>query len=170
MGDPRRLRKKYETPRKTWDAARIEEDRNLLIEYGLRSMHELWTMESELKKLRRSARRLLALGASGQKEAQQILDKATRLGLLKSGASLDDLLSLSVRDVLERRLQTLVFKKGLALSMKQSRQLITHGFISVAGRKVTSPSYLVGTEEENQISYYKAFDFGGSIGGGKQAG
>ena len=67
---------------------------------------------------------------------------------------MEDLLTLTTRDLLERRLQTLVWKKGLARSARQARQLVTHGFISVNGRKVTIPSYLVSSQEEALIGMY----------------
>ena len=64
------------------------------------------------------------------------------------------MLGLTVRDVLERRLQTLVYKKGLALSIYHARQLIVHGHIAINGRRVRSPGYLVSREEEDKIGYY----------------
>ena len=64
------------------------------------------------------------------------------------------ILSLKVQAALERRLQTLVHRKGLARSPKQARQLITHGHIAIAGRRVTIPGYHVTRIEENAISYY----------------
>jgi small subunit ribosomal protein S4 len=55
---------------------------------------------------------------------------------------------------LERRLQTLVYRLGLAKTIKQARQLITHGHIAIDGRRVTAPSYIVEKEEESKIGYY----------------
>jgi small subunit ribosomal protein S4 len=66
---------------------------------------------------------------------------------------LDDVLDLTINDILERRLQTVVFNKGLTKSIHQARQLITHGHISIGGKKVTAPSYLVLRDEEAQIAY-----------------
>jgi small subunit ribosomal protein S4 len=60
---------------------------------------------------------------------------------------------MSLEDILERRLQTLVFHRGLAQSMQQARQLIAHGHISIGGRKVSSPSYLVLKDEEEKLVY-----------------
>ncbi len=68
---------------------------------------------------------------------------------------LDDVLALTVNDVLERRLQTLIFKKGHAKSINQARQVIVHGHVSVDKRKVVFPSYLVPLEEEKRISVGK---------------
>ena len=44
-------------------------------------------------------------------------------------------------------------KKNLARTMKQSRQFITHRHIKVKDMELTSPSYLVSTQEENVIAF-----------------
>jgi small subunit ribosomal protein S4 len=77
-----------------------------------------------------------------------------RAGLLGPDADIDDVLSLKIQTQLERRLQTQVYRKGLARSPKQARQLITHGHIAIAGRRVSIPSYRVNRIEEGQIGYY----------------
>jgi small subunit ribosomal protein S4 len=66
---------------------------------------------------------------------------------------LDDVLDLSINDILERRLQTIVFNKGLTKSIHQARQLITHGHITIHGQRITSPSYLVLKDEEATVAY-----------------
>lgn len=156
MGDPRKLRNKSSRPRKLWDAQRLTEEKGLKKEFGLKNMRELWTASEELKKYRREARRLLSHTEEERKvDSEKILSKLTKLNVLKQGATLDDVLSLTPRDILERRLQTIVFRKGLAATIIQSRQLITHGFVMLDGSSVSSPSYQVGAEEENAIAYAK---------------
>jgi small subunit ribosomal protein S4 len=54
------------------------------------------------------------------------------------GRSGDNLLQL-----LERRLDNVVFRLGFATSRAEARQLVQHGHFSVNGRKVTLPSYVV---------------------------
>jgi len=154
MGDPRRrFKKKYEKPRHPWQADRIEEEKKLLKEYGLKNKRELWRTMSIVRNFRRNARRLLALRTEqARKEEKQLLSKLQRMGLLKEEATLDDVLSLTVEDLLNRRLQTMVYEKGLARTIRQARQLIVHGHILVNGRKVTIPSYFVKPEEENLIT------------------
>lgn len=159
MGDPRKLRNKYERPKKLWDEDRIKEEKTLKSEYGLRNMRELWRATAELKKYRREARRLLSLTDEERRDdARKVLAKLARLGVLKEGAVIDDVLSLEVRSMLERRLQTLVLRKGLARTIIQARQLITHGFISVGARKQTRPSYFVSLEEEPTLSHARPID------------
>jgi len=155
MGSPRRFRKKYETPKKPWTTQRIEEEKALREQYGLKNAKELWRAATAIKKARRNARKLLARFEEKSKKAEDLLNKLKRYGLLPKTANLSDVLSLTTKDLLERRLQTIVYKKGLANSLRQSRQLIVHGFIAVDGRKKTAPGYLVKLEEEDKISYYK---------------
>jgi len=159
MGDPRRLAKKHETPRKVLDAERISTENALKREYGLKNTRELWVTLKELKKIRREARRLLSLGEKGREESKKILAKLNKFGVItKENAQLEDLLTLTVRDFLERRLQTRVMRRSLAHTMPQARQLVTHGFISINGRRVSVPSYMVSMAEEPTVSYFKAID------------
>jgi len=159
MGDPRKLRNKFERPKKLWDVDRIRVDSALKKEYGLKSMSEIWRASGELKKYRREARRLLSITEEERRDdAKKILTKLARLGILKEGAIIDDVLSLEVNTVLERRLQSLVLRKGLARTASQARQLVTHGFIGISGKKVTRPGYMVKVEEESAIAYIRPID------------
>ena len=161
MGDPKRHRKKYVTPRKPWDKVRLEREAQLVIKYGLRNKRELWRFENILRKYRRVARDLLSKvnlpgkeGEIARAKANAVIKKLSRIGVLEENATLDDILNLTVEDFLERRLQTVVYRQGLARTIKQARQLITHGHIAVDGRRVTSPSYIVEREEETKIGFY----------------
>jgi small subunit ribosomal protein S4 len=82
------------------------------------------------------------------------LDSLIKIGILSGKPSLEDVLTLTETALLERRLQTIVLRKGLANTPTQSRQFITHGHIGIEGKKVDKPSYLVTTEEEGKIAYY----------------
>ncbi len=128
----------------------------LLGAYGLRNKRELWLAQTLLRNIRKRARMLLSLPADVRSaEEKRLIERLYGMGLLKiPTATLDDILSLSVSDVLERRLQTIVYRKGLAKTMHQARQLIVHGHIAIGGRRVTSPGYLVSREEENMIGFY----------------
>ena len=142
MGDPKKQRKKYETARFPWRADILQEELKLLGQYGLRNKRELWRHKTTLSRFR-----------GRKRQEEQLLGRLTRLGILPENAVLDDVLDLALEGVLERRLQTLVFRKGLAKSMYQARQLITHGHVAIKGRRVSSPSYLVMTDEEANIAY-----------------
>jgi small subunit ribosomal protein S4 len=83
----------------------------------------------------------------------ELLARLKKLGVLNETAVLDNVLDLSIEDMLERRLQTLVFRKGLARTIFQSRQLITHGHVTIGNRRVTVPSYIVSKEEEEKVMY-----------------
>jgi small subunit ribosomal protein S4 len=129
--------------------------------YGLKNKKEIWKAATTLRKYRREARKLLfetqELGERGEHakfEREKFLSKLKKIGLIGNDSTLDEVLTLKVEDVLERRLQTLVNKKGLANSTKQSRQFIVHGHISVGGRRLTVPSYAVPMDEEEIIEFY----------------
>lgn len=157
----KRQKKKYEKPLRVWDKSRIESEKKLIQNYGLRRKREIWRAESILRNYRRIAR---GLAAKMDKEREKILlDKLFKIGLIKKEASLDDILALTVENILERRLQTLVCKKGLANTPKQARQFIVHGHIAVNGRRVKWPSMLIPIGEENKISFYEKskMSFGG---------
>ncbi|MEM5867619.1 MAG: 30S ribosomal protein S4, partial [Candidatus Aenigmatarchaeota archaeon] len=135
----RRLKKKYEKPRRPWDKERIEKEKELMKKFGLKRKKELWRAEAILRKYRRIARNLV--GKKDEKKEKILIEKLKKMGFLKDGNSIDDVLSLTVENILERRLQTIVFMKGFANSIKHARQLITHGHVKVNGRKIQYPSY-----------------------------
>lgn len=93
-------------------------------------------------------------GAGTQKRSEQLLGRVKNFFVRSEDVSLDDVLALQPRDVLERRLQTLVYRKGFARTASQARQLITHGHIAIAGNKASVPSRLVKFSEEEEIDWY----------------
>ena len=154
MGDPKRSRKKWEGPKHPWIKERLLKEIQLVGKYGLKNKKELWKAETLARNLRHRARNLLALPEEERVKAQRVLlDKLYRLGLVEKNATLDDILGITAEHVLERRLQTIVYKKGLAKTIYQARQLIVHGHIAIGGRRVTSPGYLVTRDEEELVDY-----------------
>lgn len=157
MGDPRTIKSKYDRPGHPWQKERIEEERALLREYGLKNKTEIYRARSKLKTFADLAKKLIAArGTQAEKERQQLLTRLARLGLVKQGAQLDDVLGIQLRNILERRLQTMVFRKGLARSINQSRQFIVHEHITVGNRSVSSPGYHVPVDEEATIAFVPA--------------
>jgi len=154
MGDPKKQRKKYDTPRFRWRKDILQEELKLLGQYGLRNKHELWRHKTMLSKTRGIARSLIGKTPEERgKMENELLVRLKKLGILNETAVLDNVLDLSIEDMLERRLQTLVFRKGLARTIFQSRQLITHGHVTIGNRRVTVPSYTVSKEEEEKVLY-----------------
>jgi small subunit ribosomal protein S4 len=155
MGDPRKLRKKYTPPKHPWDAERLAEEKKLVDSFGLKNKKEIWRADFTIRKLRYLARGLVGIPINQRKgEEEKLLGKLQKLGLLKEGSTLDDALSLKTEDLLARRLQTLVWRKGLAATLTQARQFITHGHISVNKRRVDAPGVIIGNEEESAIDWY----------------
>jgi len=154
MGDPKRQRKKYETPRFAWRKDTLQEELKLLGQYGLRNKHELWRHKTMLSKFRGTARSLIGKTAEERvKMENELLARLKKLGVLQETAALDNVLDLSIENLLERRLQTIVFRKNLTKTIYQARQLITHGHVTIGNRRVTVPSYIVSKQEEEQIMY-----------------
>jgi small subunit ribosomal protein S4 len=89
------------------------------------------------------------LAKPDEKKQKELFDSIIKQGLRCT--KLDDVLSVKLEDILSRRLQTMVFKKGLAITPKHARQLIVHKHISIEGRKIAWPSYIVPAGMEDKI-------------------
>ncbi|MDR1992454.1 MAG: 30S ribosomal protein S4 [Nitrososphaerota archaeon] len=154
MGDPKKQRKKFDTPRFRWRKDVLQEELKLLGQYGLRNKHELWRHKTTLSKARGIARSLISESAEARvKMESELLAQLKKKGILQETAVLDNVLDLTIEDILERRLQTIVFRKGLARTIFQARQLITHGHITIDNRRVTIPGYIVLKDDEAKIIY-----------------
>ena len=154
MGDPKKQRRKYTSPRSAWSAEQLANEIRLLGEYGLRNKKEIWRHRSMLSKYRALSRGLLGKTEDQRKNMEnQILKKLYSIGVIQENSTLDDILDLKIEDILERRLQTIVYRRGLAKTISQSRQFIIHGHISVGDRRITVPSYVVGRNDEDTINY-----------------
>ena len=58
---------------------------------------------------------------------------------------------LVLLQMLERRLDNVLFKLGMALSRRSARQLITHGHIYINGQKLDRPGYLVNVGDRISV-------------------
>ena len=158
MGEPKFARPKFDTPSHPWKAARIEEEHKIQANHGLKNMREIWKAKSQLRRHRRQAMRLIGMVDTtephGKREMEDMLRSLHNKGLISSEATLDDILSLGTEDILNRRLQAQVYYKGLAISMKQARQFVTHGKIVIGNQKVTIPSYPLSRDEEENLTWH----------------
>ncbi len=154
---PAQSTKRYETPNHPYQGARIAEEHDLVGRYGLKNKEELWRAESTLRSYRREARNLVGRSQGDAQAAAEVgkefIQRLQRLGILEQGETLGDILALDVTDVLERRLQTIVYRRGMANSPKQARQFISHGHVTVDERRVRAPSYTVSVDEEDSITF-----------------
>ncbi len=149
--------KGYETPNHPFQGERIVQEADLLSRYGLKNKQELWRAQSQLRSFRREARRLLG-EAQGDVDAAQaagtdFIGRLRRLGILGESDDISQVLSLDVTDLLERRLQTVAYRSGLANTPQQARQFIVHGHVTVNGARVTRPSKKVEVDEEGSVSF-----------------
>ena len=143
----KRKHKTYSRPKRPFDKARIDEEALVKKEFGLKNKKEIWKAEAKIKTIRERAKKLITADA---KEQQEFFDKLSKIGLQVS--SIAEVLSLDKKDYLNRRLQTIVLKKGLVTTSKTARQMITHKKVFVNGKIVNIPSYIVPIELENKIT------------------
>ena len=157
MGHPRKARKKYDTPPHPWNAERIKSENKLMVKYGLKNKKEIWKADTLVRKYSREARYLLGFSQDqAVEEKNELLGHLVRIGVLSEDARLEDILNLNVEDILRRRLQTVVYRKGLARTAKEARMFVVHGHIALDGKKINSPSYVVLKGQEDQIGFYRS--------------
>ncbi len=149
MGHPKKPKKKYSRPLKPWDQTRIEKEKKIVNEYGLRRKQEVWKAEAKLTTFRGHARSLRA--KKDEKSEKEFLVRLERFGFI-GDATLESVLKMRLEDILNRRLQTIVFKKGLSTTAKHARQLITHGHVVVGERRLKWPSAFIPKALEDKIS------------------
>jgi small subunit ribosomal protein S9e len=89
-----------------------------------------------------------------------------RIGVLdESKMKLDYVLALKIEDFLERRLQTQVFKIGLAKSIHHARVLIRQRHIRVGKQIVNVPSFVVRLDSQKHIDFALTSPYGGGRSG-----
>ncbi len=158
MGDPKKSRKTFRRPRQIWTTELLSSELYLIGSYGLRSKRELWKAQTKIADIRNQARELLALTVEArQVQETKLLNYLNKLGLVKESATVDDVLNLKLEDILERRLQTIIMKKGISKSPQQSRQLVVHGHVSIGERIINIPGYIVKKDEEPAIVLHDEF-------------
>lgn len=143
----KRKHKIYSRPKRPFDKLRIEEEEKIKKEFGLKNKKEIWRSESKVKDIRRRAKSLIS---AKPEERERLFQKLRGVGLKVSNIA--DALSLDKKDLLNRRLQTVLVAKKLARTPRHARQLIVHKKVLIAGKSVNSPSYIVPKNLEDGIS------------------
>merc|ERR1712238_137047 len=95
-------------------------------------------------------------------QSEALLRRMVRLGLLTEGEKkLDYVLGLTSAKIMERRLQTKVFRLGLAKSIHHARVLIRQRHIRVGKQICDIPSFIVRLDSEKHIDFALTSPFGG---------
>merc|ERR1712150_436642 len=130
-----------------------------------RNKREVWRIKYSLAKIRKAARDLLTLEEKDPRrlfEGNALLRRLVRIGVLdETRMKLDYVLGLKIEDFLERRLQTQVFKLGLAKSIHHARVLIRQRHIRVRKQVVNVPSFIVRLGSQKHIDFAHKSPFGG---------
>lgn len=155
MGDPKYPRRVWRKPKRPFNYELKMEELKTIGTFGLKTKRELWKAHTELSRLRKQARSLLALRQEIRQEKEPILMRSlSKIGLVEENSTLDDVLNLQVTDLLSRRLQTVVLKKFGFKTPYQARQAVVHGHIMISDRIVDIPSYVVTVGEEKNIRIF----------------
>jgi len=161
--------KTYTTPRRPFEKERLDQELKLIGEFGLRNKREVWRVKYVVTKIRTAARELLKLDEKDPRrlfEGNALLRRLVRIGVLdESKMKLDYVLSLRTDDFLERRLQTQVFKLGLAKSIHHARVLIRQRHIRVRKQVVNIPSFVVRLDSQKHIDFSLKSPLGGGRAG-----
>merc|ERR1711868_330433 len=159
--------KTFVTPSRCYEKARLDQELKLVGEYGLRNKREVWRVKLAVARVRKVARTLLTLDEKDPRrlfEGNALLRRLVRVGVLEEDKmKLDFVLGLKIENFLERRLQTQVFKLGLAKSIHHARVLIRQGHIRVRKQVVNVPSYIVRLDSQKHID----FSLKSPLGGGR---
>ncbi|MBI4898897.1 MAG: 30S ribosomal protein S4 [Actinobacteria bacterium] len=96
------------------------------------------TKDSEYSQLLREKQKARFAYGVLEKQFRRYYEEATRM----SGKTGDMLLQ-----ILESRLDNVVYRAGFASTRRQARQLVVHGHFMVNGQKVNVPSYRVSAQD-----------------------
>lgn len=142
-----RKAKLFSRPKKKYELLRIKEENVLMEKYGLKNKREIWKSLAKVTYFRHRAK---DLARKSNEEQQVFFNKLNAIGLKVS--SISDVLALTLESLLERRLPTVVARKGFASTPQQARQMVVHKKVMIENKVNNTPSYIVPVALESHIS------------------
>ncbi|HPD81666.1 MAG TPA: 30S ribosomal protein S4 [Candidatus Pacearchaeota archaeon] len=142
----KRKHKRYSRPKRPFEKIRIDEEKEIAKNFGLKNKKEIWKAEAKIKSMREKAKKLISAKPEEQKA---LFNKLNKIGIKVD--SISSVLSLNKEDYLKRRLQTVLVSKKIASTPREARQLIVHKKVLVNEEVVNIPSYIVPLELEDKI-------------------
>ena len=146
-------------PRRPYERERLDHEIQLVGEYGLRNKRELWRVHYTLAHLRKVARDLLTLDPKDPRrrfEGDALIRRLQAMSILTPEQStLEFVLGLQARDLLDRRLQTFITRQQkLATTIHEARTLIHQRHIAVGDQLVNIPSFMVRADSGRHVQFH----------------
>ena len=113
MGSIKKIRKKYSKPAHPWRSVRIEEENQICKDYGIPKKTEIWKTIAKLESYKNQTKKLSSLKTpQATMEMSNLVSKLKSYNLIQNNTS-DEILGITLKNLLDRRLQTIVFMKNL---------------------------------------------------------
>lgn len=143
----RRFKKKY-TKERSWDSVKIKNEKLICKKYGISNKKQLYILKTEVRRIKRALRNY----GKDHPCSIKILERLKNLEVLeqKENYYFNVLNQFTVDHLLEKRLQTLMIKKGYKVN--EARQKIVHGHVKIKLngeiKTIRRPNFLVKKEFE----------------------
>lgn len=157
----RRYKKVTNKPKNPFEKKRFESELKTINKYGLKSKVELWKYQLLIAKLKKISGKVLRNEIDYDSSA--VVSKKYNLLwfcfkfnlLLESESGLEYVLRVSLEQMLERRIQFLIVRLGMATTCHEARIKLLHKRVMFKTQSIDKPSFLVRKSNEDKIKFMK---------------